>query len=97
MLHLKEAIPGLQLMPKAILLSMFLINNAVLVISFIGYQEKEVVVGDNKEINIKMVPVNETMNEVVVVGYGTQKKGIRYGGRINYQRATRLHRSLLLI
>ncbi|CAM3425718.1 TonB-dependent receptor [Pontibacter korlensis] len=45
-----------------------------LVISFVGYQSKEVLIGAGQTINIKLVPDSKALEEVVVVGYGTQKK-----------------------
>ncbi|MBL7858605.1 MAG: SusC/RagA family TonB-linked outer membrane protein [Cyclobacteriaceae bacterium] len=56
----------------------FSLNNVdkqtTLVFSFIGYISKEVLVGDMAEINISLTPDIATLSEVVVVGYGTQKK-----------------------
>ena len=49
-------------------------GNAVLVFSFIGYSAKEVVVGSQTIINVSLDPDVSTLSEVVVVGYGTQKK-----------------------
>lgn len=48
--------------------------NVVLVISFIGYVTQEVVVGNQTEINVRLATDIRQLNEVVVVGYGTQKK-----------------------
>ena len=50
-------------------------TEAVLVFSFIGYKTQEVPVGNLKEVNVTMEPTVESLSEVVVVGYGTQKKG----------------------
>lgn len=49
-------------------------ENAVLVISFIGYTTQEIVVGNQTNINVKLVPDVKQLGEVVVVGYGTQKR-----------------------
>jgi len=49
-------------------------DQAVLVISFIGYQAKEIVVGTNSNFNIQLKAVSSGLDEVVVIGYGTQKK-----------------------
>src|SRR5690606_11944283 len=49
-------------------------SDAVLVFSFIGYESKEITVGNQSTINTKMVPSAAALDEVVVVGYGTQKK-----------------------
>ncbi|HEU5146225.1 MAG TPA: TonB-dependent receptor [Chryseosolibacter sp.] len=49
-------------------------DNAVLVFSFIGYVTQEVPVNNQTVINIAMAPDVKSLNEVVVVGYGTQEK-----------------------
>ena len=49
-------------------------KGATLVFTFLGYQEKSVVVGDSKNLKVSLTPTSSTLNEVVVVGYGTQKK-----------------------
>jgi TonB-linked SusC/RagA family outer membrane protein len=49
-------------------------NNAILVISYTGYEAKEISVGGNNSINVALVTTNKAMDEVVVVGYGTQKR-----------------------
>src|SRR5690348_9016906 len=46
----------------------------VLVISFIGYQTQEVEVGTQTQINVVLQEDVSTLTEVVVVGYGEQKK-----------------------
>ncbi|MFD2570860.1 SusC/RagA family TonB-linked outer membrane protein [Spirosoma soli] len=46
---------------------------STLIFSFVGYQSQEVVVGSSSQITITLVADNKTLNEVVVVGYGTQK------------------------
>ena len=48
--------------------------NAILVFSFIGYQSEEVAVGNRSVINVSLVPTLKSLSEVVVVGYGQQKK-----------------------
>src|SRR5688572_15552740 len=49
------------------------VDNAdnILVISFIGYEEQEITVGNRTQINVSLIPDLTTLNEVVVVGYGT--------------------------
>ncbi|MFZ6009153.1 MAG: TonB-dependent receptor plug domain-containing protein, partial [Bacteroidota bacterium] len=49
-------------------------ENAVLVISFIGYVTQEILVGNSTQIAVKLLPDVRQLNEVVVVGYGTQKR-----------------------
>ena len=48
--------------------------SSILVFSFVGYEGQEVVVGNRNTVNIKLDVNDKTLNEVVVVGYGTQKK-----------------------
>ncbi|KAA6441833.1 TonB-dependent receptor [Dyadobacter flavalbus] len=45
-----------------------------LIFSFIGYEMQEVVANENAPMQIKLKPQSNNLNEVVVVGYGTQKK-----------------------
>lgn len=47
---------------------------AILVFSYIGYQSQEVAVGGKKELNVTLVADLNTLNEVVVVGYTSEKK-----------------------
>jgi len=49
-------------------------GNAVLQFSFIGYETQEIVVGSQTAIDVNMTPDAKTLNEVVVIGYGTQTK-----------------------
>lgn len=46
----------------------------ILVISYIGYQTRKIPVGTSEVVNIKMSSDNEILDEIVIVGYGTQKK-----------------------
>jgi len=48
--------------------------SAVLVFSFIGYVTQEVTVGEQTVISVQMLQDSKTLQEVVVVGYGTQEK-----------------------
>ena len=50
-------------------------TDAILAFSFIGYQSQEVKVGASTTINIVLVENAKLLDEVVVVGYGTQRKG----------------------
>ncbi len=47
-------------------------RNAVLVISSVGYVAQEIPVNGQRKINVSMVPDNQGLGEVVVVGYGSQ-------------------------
>jgi TonB-linked SusC/RagA family outer membrane protein len=46
----------------------------VLVFSIIGYVEQEVTVGKNTNLSIALNPIDAKLEEVVVIGYGTQKR-----------------------
>lgn len=50
-------------------------NAYILICSFIGYKTQEVAVDGRTAINIKLTQSLTQLDEVVVVGYGTQKKG----------------------
>jgi TonB-linked SusC/RagA family outer membrane protein len=47
---------------------------AVLVFSFISYTSQTITVGNQSVIDVVLVPAVSTLGEIVVVGYGTQKK-----------------------
>src|SRR5690606_23776600 len=49
-------------------------ENAVLVVSYIGYQAQEVAVTGKSNLIITLLSDSQLLDEVVVVGYGTQKK-----------------------
>ncbi|WP_198170106.1 TonB-dependent receptor [Mucilaginibacter arboris] len=49
-------------------------ENAMLVVSFIGYNPIEVKVNDKLEMTITLLPHANSLNDVVVVGFATQKK-----------------------
>jgi len=48
--------------------------NATLVLSAIGFEQQEVVVGDQEVVNVKLVTSNKKLDEVVVIGYGSQRR-----------------------
>ena len=48
--------------------------NAVLIVSYIGYVDKEIAVGDESVIKVILSEDMQALDEVVVVGYGTMKK-----------------------
>ena len=52
---------------------------ATLVFSYVGFADQEVAVGNQKTINVNMSAAVNQMNDVVVVGYGTQKKATLTG------------------
>lgn len=50
-------------------------NNVTLVFSFIGFTSQEIHVGDKTQINVQLKATSSSLNEIVVIGYGTQRKG----------------------
>lgn len=49
-------------------------TKAVLLITMIGYESQQVTVGNRNSINIILVKNQQSLDQVVVVGYGTQRK-----------------------
>ena len=54
-------------------------EKSVLTFTYIGYVTKDVIVGSQRNIEVKMTEDAMMMEEVVVVGYGTQKKATLTG------------------
>lgn len=49
-------------------------KTTVLVFSFVGYTSREVLINNRTTVDASLPPDNQTLNEVVVVGYGTVRK-----------------------
>lgn len=49
-------------------------EKSVIVVSFIGYIDQEIPVTNQTTLNVKLIEDAQTLDEVVVVGFGTQKK-----------------------
>lgn len=49
-------------------------TNATIVVSYVGYLSQEIAVNSRSTIDVQLAPGDKTLNEVVVVGYGTQQK-----------------------
>ncbi len=49
-------------------------KNAILVFSFIGFVTQERTIGESATLNITLQEQQTSLNEVVVIGYGTQRK-----------------------
>jgi len=54
-------------------------KDAVLVVSYIGYVPREIPIKGEQSINIKLVASSQVLDQVVVVGYGVQKKSVVTG------------------
>jgi len=50
-------------------------GKTMLVFSFIGMEKKEVVIGSGTTINVSLSATSTTLSDVVVIGYGQQKRG----------------------
>ncbi len=57
-------------------------SNATLVISYVGYVTQQVKVGGKSSVNVTLVEDNTTLNDVVVIGYGVQKKKLVTGATV---------------
>jgi len=49
-------------------------ENAILVLTYVGFDQQEVSLSGRETLTITMEPSKNSMEEVIVVGYGTQKK-----------------------
>lgn len=49
-------------------------EKSTLVISYVGYEQQEISVGSRSQISISMKAAVNSMEDVVVIGYGTQKR-----------------------
>lgn len=58
-------------------------GNAVLEVSYIGYLKKEVAVNNQQNLRIVLQEDSKALDEVVVIGYGTQKKADLTGAVAN--------------
>lgn len=67
-------------------------RSAVLVFSFVGYQTQEIAVGPQNQLNVSLKADLKSLEEVVVVGYGTQKK-VSLTGAISSIKPTEILRS----
>lgn len=67
-------------------------NNATIHISYIGYLEQNISITGKDVLNIILVEDTRALEEVVVVGYGTQKK-INLTGAVNQVTQERLEKS----
>ena len=48
--------------------------NATLTFTYVGYKPQSIAIGNQKTINVTMIEDAQMMSEVVVVGFGVQKK-----------------------
>jgi TonB-linked SusC/RagA family outer membrane protein len=48
---------------------------ATIVVSYLGYETQEIKIGEQSFVEVKLQESNHNLNEFVVVGYGTKRKG----------------------
>ncbi len=63
-------------------------NNAVLTVSSVGFRNTEVAVGTKSNVEISLAQEVSTLNDVVVIGYGTARKRDRTGSTVSLAGAT---------
>jgi len=75
--------------------------NGILVISYVGYIGKEESINGRSRVDFNLTPQSENLSEVVVIGYGTQKKSVVTGAisqvkaeALEGQPVTRIEQSL---
>ena len=56
--------------------------NATLVISYVGFQTREIRVGNESRLDVTLEEDNTNLDEVVVIGYGVQKKKLVTGATV---------------
>ena len=60
-------------------------SNVILVFSYIGYDTKEILIGDQTIINVGLSFIAEDLEEIVVIGYGVQKKKLSTGATVHVE------------
>ncbi|MEI9955593.1 MAG: TonB-dependent receptor plug domain-containing protein [Ferruginibacter sp.] len=60
-------------------------KTTVLIFSYVGYKTQNVIIGDKTTVDVVLAPAIATSDEVVVIGYGTQKKSSVTGAVSKYK------------
>lgn len=63
-------------------------SNGTLTISFVGFDTANEAVNGRTKLNVVLKAVSQSLNEVVVIGYGTQKKALVTGASSNFKGET---------
>jgi TonB-linked SusC/RagA family outer membrane protein len=92
-----ELLPGVTIMVKGTTIgtttnldgeySISVTSDAVLVYSFIGFKSQEIHVNNQPVINVGLIEDIEKLDEVIVIGYGVQKKSDKTGAVSNVKAA----------
>ena len=48
--------------------------NSVLVLTYVGFTSQEVSIGGKSQLTVSMTPLDNSLQDVVVIGYGTARK-----------------------
>lgn len=66
--------------------------SATLVFSYVGFKSKEILVGNKTTINVSLEEDSESLDEIVIVGYGSQKKSDLTGaiGQVKAEELTKV-------
>lgn len=67
-------------------------EKSVLVISYLGFQTQEIVVGNKTNLTVSLVFSSSQLNDVVIVGYGTQKR-VTITGAVSVVKGTELEKT----
>ena len=51
------------------------VPDATLVFTSVGFEAQEIKINNQSVLNIELMPVNQQLEDVIVVGYGTQRRG----------------------
>jgi TonB-linked SusC/RagA family outer membrane protein len=68
--------------------------NATLVFSFIGYQPKEIAIGTQAQVDLKLEPNQANLNEVVVTALGIKKEKKRLGYAVQEVKGDALQKAI---
>lgn len=60
-------------------------SGAILVISYVGYEAQEIKLSGKTFVKVQLMPAREDLEEVVVIGYGIQKKMAITGSSVQLQ------------
>jgi len=63
-------------------------KGSTLVVSAVGYAEKEIRIGNQNAISVSLTTTDKLLGEVVVIGYGTQRKKDVTGSTVSVKGAT---------
>jgi TonB-dependent SusC/RagA subfamily outer membrane receptor len=73
-LPLKKKVPPTVPLPNPMVVSVFLLQPIKLVITSVGFAQQEVAIANRATLSITLEKEVKDLDEVIVVGYGTQKK-----------------------